>query len=125
MKIETLIYDKVKPIIPTESDKTVFFASITQTSYEVFFYALIDGNPVQCYELAEESKLDENELDSVFAAIVDIIKESKFFHDDNNNVVTITVDKSGIKMDVEYYEKDARMYKIKKEWEQKMFEVQC
>lgn len=118
MKPETLIYDKVRPIIPTGSDKTVFFASITQTSYEVFFYAFIDGNPVQCYELAEEGKLDENELDTVFATIVDIIKESKLFNSDKNNITTIIVDQSGVKMDVKYYEKDARMYKIKKEWEQ-------
>jgi hypothetical protein len=121
MKPETLIYDKVRPIIPLGSDKTVFFASITQTSYEVFFYAFIDGTPVQCYELAEEGKLDENELDSVFVVIVDIVKESKLFHSDKNNIVTITVDKSGAKMNVEYYEKDARMYKIKKEWEQNIF----
>lgn len=119
MKPETLIYDKVRPIIPKGSDKTIFFSSITQTSYEVFFYSFIAGNPVQCYELAEEGKLDENELDSVFAAIVDIIKESKLFHGDENNIATITVDKTGVKMDMEYYEKDARMYKIKKEWEQK------
>lgn len=120
MKPETLIYDKVRQIIPTGSDKTVFFASITQTSYEVFFYAFINGKAVQCYELAEEGKLDENELDSVFAAIVDVVKESKLFHGDKNNIATITIDKVGVKMDMEYYEKDARLYKIKKEWEQKI-----
>ena len=120
MKAETLIDDKIRPIIPTGSDKTIFFISISQTSYEVFFYAFIDGKPEQCYELAEKGDLDENELDLVFADIVKIIKESKLFQSDKINITTITIDKSGVKMDMEYYEKDARMYKIKKEWEQKM-----
>ena len=119
MKPETLIYDKVRQIIPKGSSKTVFFASITETSYEVFFYAYIDGEPIQCFELAEHDMLDENELDTVFANIVDAIKESNLYQNDKNNIVTITVDKSGVKMDMEYVEKDARMYGVKKDWKQK------
>lgn len=119
MKPETLIYEKVRNIIPEKSDKTVFFAAISQTSYEVFFYSFIDENPIQCYELAEQDLLDENELDAVFEAVAGIIRESKIFIADKNNIATIKVDKSGIKMDMEYADKDARMYKIKKEWEEK------
>lgn len=119
MKPETLIYEKVRPIIPNGSDKTVFFVAISQTSYEVFFYAFIEGKPVQCFELAEQGSLDENQLDSVFESIVGIIKESKLFRSDKYNISTMTVDKAGVKMDMEYCENDVRMYKIKKEWEQK------
>lgn len=119
MKPETLIYEKVRDIIPNKSEKTVFFAAINQTCYEMFFYAFIDGNPIQCYELAEQGELDENQLDSVFDAIVNMIKESKLFIASECNIVTIKVDKSGVKLDMEYYDKDARMYRIKKEWEQK------
>lgn len=116
MKPETLIYEKVRPIIPEGSSKNVFFASVTETSYEVFFYSYIDNNPIQCFELAEQGKLDENELDAVFAAVVDVLKESKIYKADKNNIATITVDKSGVKMDMAYAEKDASMYGIKKEW---------
>lgn len=118
MKPETLIYEKVRTIIPKGSSKNVFFASVTETSYEVFFYSYIDNNPIQCFELAEQGKLDENELDAVFAAVVDILKESKIYKADKNNIATITVDKFGVKMDMAYAEKDARMYGIKKEWKQ-------
>ena len=48
MKAETLIYEKVRTIIPIGSEKTVFFASVTETSYEMFFYAFLDGKPKQC-----------------------------------------------------------------------------
>ena len=120
MKVETLIYDRVRSIIPNKSSKTVFFASVSETGYEVFFYAFIDGQPVQCFELAEKDLLDENELDAIFADIVDIIKQSKVYHSDKNNIATIIIDKFGVNIDVEYMDRDARMYGIKKEWKQKM-----
>lgn len=120
MKVETLIYDKVRSIIPNKSSKTVFFASVSETGYEVFFYAFIDGQPVQCFELAEKDLLDENELDNVFADVVGIIKKSEVYHSGENNIVTITIDDSGVKMDMAYVDRDARMYEIKKEWKQKM-----
>ena len=119
MKPETLIYEKVRNIIPDNSEKTTFFAAISQTSYEVFFYSYIDGKSIQCYELAEDDKLDANELDKVFEAIVDIIKDSKVFIADKYNIATIKVDKSGIRMSMEYHDRNVRMYKIKKDWEQK------
>lgn len=118
MKIETLIYEKIRPIIPSKSEKTIFFASISQTNYEVFFYAFIDGRPIQCFKLAEQENLDENELDSVFESIVNIIKESKCYKKDKYNIATIIIDKLGVKMSIKYYDKGARMYKVKKEWEQ-------
>ena len=119
MKAETLIYEKVRPIIPIGSEKTVFFASVTETSYEMFFYAFLDGKPKQCYALAEQNVLDANELDSVFKEVATIIRESKMFRKEKNNIVTFNVDQSGVRMDIRYYEKDAHMYRIKKEWKGK------
>lgn len=77
---------------------------------------------MQCYELAEQGLIDENDLDRVFEAIAWIIRDSKVFDAAKINIATITVDKSGIKMEVEYVDKNARMYKIKKEWEQNNIE---
>lgn len=119
MKPETMMYKKITQIVPENSDKTIFFASITKTSYEVIFYSFINGEPKQCYTLAEEGKLDENMLAEVFDSMVNIIRSSKLFKEDKINIATIRFDKSQIKMDMEYYEKDVRMFKIKKEWHQK------
>lgn len=119
MKPETLIYEKVRNIIPDSSEKSIFFAAISQSSYEVFFYSYFEGVPIQCYELAQRGELDENELDQVFESIVGIIKDSKAFMPDQYNIATIKVDISGIGMSLEYYDKDARMYQIKKEWREK------
>ncbi|MEY8518890.1 immunity protein YezG family protein [Lachnospiraceae bacterium 29-84] len=116
MKAETLIYDKIRKIIPDKSKKTVFFAGITATSQEVYFYAFIDGKAVQCYTLAEQYELDENELSEVFSGIAGIIKGSVHYIPDQYNVATIIVDKTGIKMDVKYYDMDESEYQIQKEW---------
>ena len=116
MKLETLIYDKIRKIIPDKSEKTVFFVGITKTSHEVYFYTFIDGQSVQCYTLAERYELDENELAEVFSEIVGIIKESKLYNQDKYNVSTILLDKSGIKISIEYHGMEASEYKIQKKW---------
>lgn len=116
MKPETLIFDKIRKIIPNKSEKTVFFVGITKTSQEVYFYAFIDGQAVQCYTLAEQYELDENELAAVFSEIVGIIKESKLYNQDKYNVGTISVDKYGIKLNMGYHDMDSSEYKIQKEW---------
>lgn len=116
MKPETLIFDKVRKVIPDRSEKTIFFVGITKTSQEVYFYSLIDGEFIQCYTLAEQYKLDENELGKVFSEIVEIIKASKLYIQYKYNVGTIFIDKSGIKLDIKYYDMNVSEYKIQKEW---------
>lgn len=122
MKPETLIYQKVRDIIPEKSTKTVFYCGITNTSQETFFYAFIDDEPIQCYTLAEQYELDENELGEVFSEIVDIIKNSKNYVKDKYNVATIVVDKSGIKMNIEYYDMNESEYRIQKRWRKENIE---
>lgn len=116
MKPETMIYVKVKRIIPEKSEKTVFFVGMTDTSQETFFYAFIDGKPIQCFTLAEQDELDENELTDVFSDIVNVLRESKLYTPGKYNVGTIVVDGTGIKLGVENYEMNVSEYKIKKEW---------
>ena len=119
MKIETMIYEKIKSVIPDNSTKTIFYAAISKTSYEVFFYSFIDNKPVQCFTLAEQNLIDDNKLTATFKDIVDIIRESSEYDSDKYNVATIIVDNTGINVNFEYYEKDVRMYSVKKEWKNK------
>ena len=116
MKPETLIYHKVKNMIPDNSEKNIFFAAIGKTSYEVFFYSFFDNKPIQCFTLAEQDLLDGNELDAIFEEIVNIIKASKIYDENKLNIATIVLDKTGVRMTIDYHEKNARLYKIKKDW---------
>ena len=119
MKLETLIYDKIKKIIPEKSEKTVFFAGITNTSKEVYFYTFIDGKYEQCFTLAEKYKFDENELSEVFSKVVKIIKESTLYLNDKYNIATIIVDNEEVSIKMEYFDVDISEYKIQKEWKKK------
>ena len=119
MKPETLIYDKIKKIIPAKSEKTVFFAGITNTSKEVYFYTFIDGKYEQCFSLAEKYEFDENELSEVFSKVVKIIKESTLYLNDKYNIATIIVDNEEVIIKMEYFDVDISEYKIQKEWKKK------
>ena len=116
MKLETLIYDKIKKIIPEKSEKTIFFAGITSTSKEVYFYSFIDGKYEQCYALAEKYEIDENELSEVFSNVVKIIKDSTLYLNDKYNVATIIEDNEEVSIKMEYFDVDISEYKIQKEW---------
>lgn len=119
MKPETLIYDKIKKIIPEKSEKTVFFAGITNTSKEVYFYTFIDGKYEQCFTLSEKYEFDENELSEVFSNVVKIIKESTLYLNDKYNIATIIVDNEEVSIKMEYFDVDISEYKIQKEWKKK------
>lgn len=119
MKPETLIYDKIKKIIPEKSEKTVFFAGITNTSKEVYFYTFIDGKYEQCFSLAEKYEFDENELSEVFSKVVKIIKESTLYLNDKYNIATIIVDNEEVSIKMEYFDMDISEYKIQKEWKKR------
>ena len=116
MKPETLIFNVIKRIIPEKSKKTIFFVGITDTSQEVFFYSLIEDKMVQCYTLAEQYELDENELSKAFSEVVNIIKASKYYIEGKYNVGTIMLDKTGINLDMEYFDMESSEYRIQKEW---------
>lgn len=78
MKLETLVYDKLKRVIPEKASKTVVYADVCLTSYELFFYCLLPRRGYgQCYELAEEGVLDAHLLDEAFAETVKVLKADK------------------------------------------------
>lgn len=120
MKLETLIYDAIKKVIPQESLKTAVYANVTATSYEIFFYCLFPQNGYrQCYDLAEADVLDAHLLDMTFEEIAKVIKTDKAYESERNNLFTFIIDASGVKMTVEHFDKDTRMYRVKKEWNEK------
>ncbi len=78
MKLETLAYDNIKKVLPKGALKTVVYANISDTSYEIFFYSLFPGQGYkQCYELAENNVIDYQLLEGTFEKMADIIKGDK------------------------------------------------
>lgn len=120
LRIETLVFDSLKKIIPQDVSKTILFANVTDTSYEVFFYSSFkDGAFKQCYTLAEDGIIDAHLLDVCFSKIAEQIRADKKYRPDSTNVFTFTVDERSVCLNVDYYSEGARMYKIKKDWQEK------
>lgn len=120
MKLETVVFDKIKKVLPETSTKTVLFANVSDTSYEIFFYSLWgQGEYRQCYELAENGILDAYLLDEVFAGISESIRADCHFRQDSINVFTFILQSDEVKMDVDYYDKSTKIYQVKKEWREK------
>ena len=119
MKLETLLFDDVRQIIPEGSSRSVFYIGIADTSAEVFFYSWIDGRPVQCYTLAEEGSLNANVLEKVFLVVVNSIRQSKNYHAGEFNLFTLVLDDAGVKLEAEYGKEDVRLYSMKKAWKEK------
>ena len=120
MKIETLVFDKLKKMIPADASKTILFANVADTSYELFFYCMLaDGEFHQCYTLAENGVLDSHLLDLCFSEIASQIKSDKTYWACSIYVFNFLADPDGVYLDVEYYEKNAKMYKVKKDWKEK------
>jgi len=119
MKFETLALPQILKIVPLKSEKTIFYIGMTTTSQEVFFYAYIDGKPVQCYQLAEQDGVDGTDWEERFDRLAKTFRESKLFKPDQYNVSTIIYDKNGIKNIVDYYDLKMSDYRIQKEWKEK------
>lgn len=120
MKLETLAYDNIKKVLPQGAEKTVVYASISDTCYEIFFYSFFSKKGYkQCYELAEENNLDAALLDITFERMAKVIKNDKQYKSEKINLFTFIIDDDGIRMDTEYLDKNTRIYFIKKEWKEK------
>ena len=124
MKLETIVYDKFKKIIPQDSLENIIFADVEDTSYEIFFYTwLANGDCKQCYELTAEGSLNENTLENIFKEIYRAIKTDKQYIADKRNIFTFKISKNnGIELYVKHYDKTTKIYNIKKEWKKKFIE---
>ena len=120
MKIETMVYDRLKNLIPPTAERTILFACVGDTSHELYFYSLFTKNGYkQCFSLAEEDLLDENELDKAFEDISILIRKDKNYKSGEVNVYTFILEKTKMELQIDYYKRNFSVYKIKKNWEQK------
>ena len=85
---------------------------ITNTSYEVIFYAKYKGLIKQSNALAEEGVLNIGFVDEIYASIAKTVRECDQFDSDKMNIITVEDEKVSIKYD----EKSCRVYNLKKRW---------
>lgn len=92
-------------------------AIVTDSSYEVNFYALRDGGLQQGNVLAEQGILDAHELDQFYKKVADMVRENVAFQADKINIFCY---KQGGMASLTYKKQGTSNYLIKKEWKKEI-----
>lgn len=63
-----LIATKLQEILPADWEKVIFYAEVTDSSYEIFYYVFVSDReaPLQCYDIPELYEIEEEKIDEVF-----------------------------------------------------------
>lgn len=87
------IADSVISLLPSEWQRVCLYANVRVDSYEIFFFVKINNEYVQCYQLPQKYSVSEEEIDSTFEMLYDLILSKK----DNEAwaAFTLTFDRSG------------------------------
>lgn len=73
--LQNYVKGQIAKIIP-EFDSLELKATVSDASYSIEFFAVINGERKQCYELADDGAVDEDELDEVLARIAEYIRKA-------------------------------------------------
>ena len=94
-------------------------ALVTDTSYEVIFYANYNGELIQSNKLVEDEVMSSDFIDGVYENIASIVRRNHRFDPDKMNIIKV----SGNKISTEYEQKNCSVYTMKKEWKKGLFAV--
>lgn len=106
------IHDEILKIEAKGLSDIELLALVTDTSYEVVFYAKYDGKMRQSNALAEDGILTLDFVDEIYAAVAKVVREDKKYDSGKMNIVKA----SGEEITVEYNERNCRTYGLKKNW---------
>lgn len=79
--------EQIAKIVP-EFDDLELKATVSDTSYSIEFFVSINGEKKQCYELADDGVVDEEQLDEVLARIAEYIRKGSDYKKGNINKVS-------------------------------------
>ncbi len=120
MTIEQEIYSLLADIIPTNALEILLFCELEKTAYEMKFYVRFpDKSLKDCYTLAEQDMLNEEELNKIFYQIYRKLILTKEYVPMKRNVFTFRTDRTKFFLEVIHYEKNIGLYQIKQEWKNK------
>lgn len=106
------IHEVIEKIEKKNLSNVQLIALVTETSYEVIFYATCDGTMRQSNELAENGVISLEFVDEIYAEVAQIVREDKKYDSCKMNIIKASEDE----VKVEYDEKSCRVYGVKKKW---------
>jgi len=91
-EVEKYISEKIAQLVPNYKKLDVR-ANIGDKSYAIEFFVTIDNRRMQCYDMVDDGIIEENELDSVFKAIAEYIRNTTDYITGKINKYSFTVNK--------------------------------
>ncbi len=110
------IHNAIKKIEKKGLSDIELLALVTETSYEVIFYAKYDGKMRQSNELAEDGVISLDFADEVYEEVANIIRSYKKYNSEKMNIIKASKNK----IKVEYDDKKCRVYGLKKKWKEEI-----
>lgn len=99
------ISDEIIKVLPNNWQKVCLFGTLSQSSYEFFFYVKVNNEYVQCFSLENVSNIKRNEVSKVFRRLYDVLKSDKMVLSSNGFTFVMTAD-GKFHVDYEYNEID-------------------
>ena len=110
------IHDEVLKIEKKGLTDVELLALVTDSSYEVVFYANYNGKTRQSNDLAEDGVLELDFVDGIYSSVANAVRADKKFDSEKMNIIKA----SGENVSVEYDEKNCRVYGLKKKWKESL-----
>lgn len=110
------IHEVIEKIEKMNLSDIELIAFVTDTSYEVIFYAKYEGKMCQSNALAENGVISLGFVDEIYIEVAKIVREDKKYDSTKMNIVKASDDE----VNVEYAEKNCRVYGIKKKWKEEI-----
>ena len=110
---ERIMTTLIDEIVKLNLGSIELLALVTSTSYEVVFYATVNGKKYQSNALTAEGLFDILKMDEFYSKVATIIRNASNFKSDSMNIVTVN---SSATIKWEYAERNCRIYPIKKNW---------
>lgn|SRR5574344_1302465 len=108
------IHDEVLKIEKKGLTGVELLALVTDTSYEVIFYAKYNGEIRQSNDLAEDGVLSLDFVDGIYSSVANVVRADKKFDSGKMNIIKA----SSEDVLVEYDDKNCRVYGLKKKWKE-------
>lgn len=108
------IHDEILKIKSLGLSNIYLLALVTDSSYEVVFYAHYNGELLQSNKMTELGIIPFDIVEKIYLSIANIVRKDKKFKTTMMNILKY----SNENISFEYDEKKCRVYKLKKKWKE-------
>ena len=83
-EMECFLAEQIKTLVP-EYESVELKVKVNSTSYSVVFYATVDGERMQCFDMIDEGLFEEKDFDKVAKDIADYFRSLPDFNKEGLN----------------------------------------